>query len=43
MSDVKRFLKLCKNDILNSDTMNGIYLNNALEKLEKKNISLDEV
>jgi len=43
MSDVKRFLKLCKNGILNSDTMNGIYLNNALEKLEKKNISLDEV
>jgi phage pi2 protein 07 len=43
MSDVKRFLKLCKNGILNSDTMNGIYLKNALEKLEKKNILLDEV
>jgi hypothetical protein len=43
MSDVKRFLKLCKNGILNSDTMNGIYLNNALEKLEKKNILLDEL
>jgi hypothetical protein len=43
MSDVKRFLKLCKNGILNSDTMNGIYLKHALEKLEKKKITLDEI
>lgn len=43
MSDVKRFLNLCKNGILNSDTINGIYLKNALEKLKKKNILLDEV
>ena len=40
MSDVKRFLQLCKNGILNSDTLNGIFLQYALEKLEKKNIIL---
>jgi hypothetical protein len=36
MSDVKLFLKLCKNGILNSDTLNGLFLQHALEKLEKK-------
>ena len=43
MSDVKLFLKLCKNGILVSDTLNGLFLQHALEKLEKKNIILDEV
>ena len=43
MSDVKRFLQLCKNGILNSDTLNGIFLQHALEKLEKKNINLNEI
>lgn len=43
MSDVKRFLKLCKNGILNSDTLNGTFLQHALEKLEKKNINLNEI
>jgi phage pi2 protein 07 len=43
MSDVKLFLKLCKNGILISDTLNGLFLQHALEKLEKKNIILDEV
>ena len=40
MSDVNRFLQLCKNGILNSDTLNGTFLQHALEKLEKKNIML---
>ena len=43
MSDVKRFLQLCKNGILNSDTLNGTFLQHALEKLEKKNINLNEI
>jgi hypothetical protein len=43
MSDIKRFLKLCKNGILNSNTFTGIYLHHALGRLEKKKIILDEV
>jgi len=43
MSDVKRFLNLCKNGILNSDTLNGTFLQDALEKLEKKKIILEEI
>jgi phage pi2 protein 07 len=40
ISDIKKFLQLCKNGILNSDTLNGTFLQHALEKLEKKNIIL---
>jgi hypothetical protein len=43
MSDIKRYLKLCKNGILNSNTLTGIFLQHALERLEKKKIILDEV
>lgn len=42
-SDVKRFLKLCKEGIVNSDTLNGITLETVLEKLEKKGMFLDDV
>jgi hypothetical protein len=43
LKDVRRFLNLCKNGILNSDTLNGIFLNYALEKLQNKNITLDDI
>lgn len=42
-SDIKRFFLLCREGILNSETMNGIALDYALEKLDKKGINLDDV
>lgn len=42
-ADVKRFLKLCKEGRLNSDTLNGITLEWAFEKLENKGIALDDI
>ena len=43
MSDVRRFLKLCKNGVLNSETLNGISLEYAFEKFQNKNIILDKI
>jgi hypothetical protein len=43
MKDIRKFLKLCKEGLLNSETLNGISLEYAIEKLQKKNINLDDI
>lgn len=41
LADVERFMRLCAEGILESETMIGMSLRNALKKLDKMNIDLD--